>query len=189
MMPRMHFVTMPAASSMPAAAAPAGVSRRARTRAVAFDLLLCAGIQVAFGALAFLVFIFQTGGGARDLTTATATTGWAIALAAVPAWLGLLGHSSALLDGTPGQRSAGFEVEGCPTRRVVRLAVHPLSALGWWWLALVAALATIPGVPLLLAAAGLIVLGGGLISAVLLLRNPNALPLHDRLTGTRLVAR
>ena len=188
MMPRMHFMTMPA-SSMPAAAVPAGVSRRARVRAVAFDLLVCAGIQAGAGALAVLVFVLQTDGGARDLSTTTATTGWAIALAAVPAWLGLLGHSSALLAGTLGQRSAGLEVEGASARRVVRLAVHPLSALGWLWLALVAALATIPGLPLLLTAAGLLVISGGVVSAVMLLRDPNALPLHDRLAGTRLVAR
>lgn len=189
MMPRMQFSTMPGASSMPAAATPAGVSRRARTRAVVFDLLLCAGSQVAVGALALVVFMLQTGAGARDLTTASATTGWAVALAAVPAWFGLLGHSSALLDGTPGQRSAGLELEGTPTRRVLRLAVHPLSALGWLWLAVVAALATIPGVPLLLVAAAFSVVAAGAVSAVMLLRDPNTLPLHDRLTGTRLVAR
>lgn len=189
MMPWMQFAAIPSVSSMSTERSSARVSRRARVRAVAFDLLLCAGIQSALVALAFLLFIVQTGGGADDLGTTTATVGWALALAAVPAWLGLLGHSSTLLDGTPGQRSAGLGVEGAPTRRVARLAVHPLNALGWWWLALVAALAMIPGLPLLLTAAGFLALGGGVVSAVILLLDPSALPLHDRLAGTRLVAR
>jgi hypothetical protein len=189
MMPRMHSTAIPGASSMSTERSSARVSRRARVRAVAVDLLLCAGIQVAFGAIAFLLFVVSTGGGARDLATSTATLGWSIALAAVPAWLGLLGHASAVLDGTPGQRSAGLTVEGFPARRAVRLAVHPVSALGWLWLALVAALAAVPGLPFLLTAAGLIAIGGGVVSTVMLLLDPSALPLHDRLAGTRLVAR
>ncbi|MGE3960174.1 MAG: RDD family protein [Dehalococcoidia bacterium] len=158
-------------------------------RAVAFDVALCAGGQVVVAAVALLVFVLQTGGGETDLTARSATAGWAVALAGVPAWLGLLGHSSSLLGGTPGQRGARLAVEGSASRRLARLAAHPLGAIAWTWLALVAALATIPVVPILLAATALLAILAGLVSGAMLLRDPAALTLHDRIAGTRLVAR
>lgn len=192
MMPRMHSAAThgtPSTPTAPPGARPAGTARRARLLAVSFDLLLYAGAQAVLLALALLVFVLQTGGGERDLTAREATTGWAIALAAAPAWLGLLGHTSTVLGGTPGQRGAHLALEGGPVRRLVRIALHPLGAIGWGWLALVAWLAAIPGVPLLFASAAVLALIGGAASAVIVLRDPSSLPLHDRIAGTRLVAR
>ncbi len=166
----------------------ASISRRARLRACLIDLGLYALIQVAFGTITLVVFLAQSGGGARDLSSSAATVGWAIALAAVPAWLGAIGHAAAAEGATPGQHRSRTTVEGSPARRLARLAVHPLSALGWWWAMVVAVLATIPGLPLLLAAMSVTVVAGGAVSAALLLRDPEALPLHHRIAGTRLVA-
>ena len=186
MIPRMQFTaTSPSALEAP----PARIRRATRLRAVAVDLGLGIGIQFTFGAIALLVFLVTTGGGHRDLASSTATVGWAIALAGVPAWLGYLGHAVAVEGGTSGQQAAGLSVEGGPTRRLGRLAMHPLSAVGWCWLALVAAWATIPAVPLLLAAVAATVLGGSVISMALLAWNADAPALHDRLAGTRLAAR
>lgn len=163
--------------------------RAAGLRAFVFDLALLAGLQAATATVAVLVFLIQSGGGERDLTSSAATTGWAIALAAVPAWLGLLGQGYAAHDGTPGQHRAGLAVEGTPLRRLVRLALHPVGMLGWGWLALVSALAALTGLALLFASAAVIVALGGLASGAIVLARPGSLPLHDRIAGTRLVVR
>jgi len=182
----MQFTATNPATVMPGRPTP---RRRARLRGYVGDLGLYVVLQIAFGVLALVVFLVQTGGGARDLTSSTATAGWAIVLAAVPAWLGALGHATVTESRTPGQHRARTIVEGGPGRRLARLVVHPLSALAWWWATVVAVLSTIPGVPVLLAAMMISVLAGGVVSAALLLRDREALPLHDRIAGTRLVAR
>lgn len=185
MMPRMQSI--PAAGTITDNRAQAAIlSRRSRVGSVLRDLGLYGFGQLVLAAAALALSTVQTGWGERDLSTGTATFGWAIALAALPAWLGLLGQSAASYGSTPGQHAAGLVVEGAALRRVARIVVHPLGALGWAWLALVAALATVPAVPVLLAAAAILVLLGGVISAAMLLRSPDALPLHDRIAGTRL---
>ena len=186
MMPRMQFTaTSASAFEVP----PPRIARSARLRASAIDLGVGLGIQLGLGVLALLVFLVSTRGGDRDLSSGAAAIGWAIALAAIPAWFGYLGHAAAVEGGTPGQISAGVTVEGGPTRRLARLAMHPVSAIGWCWIALIAAWATVPGLPLMLAAVAVTVLGGGVVSVALLARDPNTPALHDRLAGTRLVAR
>src|SRR5690606_24298631 len=90
---------------------------------------------------------------------------------------------------TPGQAWSGLAVEGAPARRLLRLALHPLGAAGWWWLAAVTALATVPALPLLLTSMGVLVLAGGVVSAMLLIARPGAAALHDRMAHTRMVAR
>ena len=187
MMPPMHSATTPGASPFDASHAGPAVPRAARARALAFDLALCVGGQVAAATMALVVFLLQTSGGERDLTSSAATAGWAIALAGVPAWLGLLGHSCSLLGGTPGQRGAHVSIEGTPGRRIARLALHPTGTVGWAWLALVAALAAVPGVAILFAAVAILGAIGALVSAAILVRDPAALPVHDRIAGTRLV--
>lgn len=186
MMPRMQFT---ATSASATGASPHRTARSTRLRALVIDLGAGLAIQLGSGVLALLVFLASTSGGERDLSSSAAAIGWAIALAAVPAWFGYLGHAVAVDGGTPGQAATGLTVEGGPARRLARLALHPMSALGWCWLALVAGWATVPGVPLMLAAVAVTVLGGGVVSAVLLARDPGAPALHDRLAGTRLVAR
>jgi hypothetical protein len=186
MMPRMHFT---ATSASAAEASRHQTARSTRLRAFATDLGVGLGIQLGFGVLGLLVFLVSTRGGDRDLSSSAASIGWAIALAAVPAWLAYLGHASAVEGGTPGQTSAGLGLQGSPARRLARLAMHPVGAIGWCWLALVAAWATAPGLPLMLAAVAVTVLGGGVVSMALLARDPNAPALHDRLAGTRLVTR
>ena len=186
MMPRMQFTaTSASADETPTPR----TARSTRLRALAMDLGVGLGIQLGFGVLALLVFLVSTSGGDHDLSSSAAAIGWAIALAAIPAWFGYLGHAAAIDGGTPGQTSAGLTVEGGPTRRLARIAMHLVSAIGWCWLALVAAWATVPALPLMLAAVAVTVLGGGVVSVALLARDPNAPALHDRLAGTRLVAR
>src|SRR5690606_31924260 len=131
MMPRMHSIATGAAA-MPTTTADA--PRRTRVRALTADLALCAAVQIAFATAAVLLWLVQTEGGARDLSSRSATVGWAIVLAAVPGWLGMLAQSSAARGGTPGQRWSNLTVLGTPSRRLLRLAVHPVGAIGWGWL-------------------------------------------------------
>lgn len=189
----MYAAAIPTPSTPPAsstgAPSAARASRRARLGALALDLAVGLAFQAATLAAAFLLFVLRTGGGARDLQTAEATLGWAIALAAVPAWLGLLVHSALLRGATPGQRAAGLAVEGSPPRRVLRLAGHPVGVIAWAWLAIIAFLAAVPGGPLLLLAAAMTALTAGVISGVMLLARPGTALLHDHMAGTRLVTR
>lgn len=178
---------MQAITVMPPAPTTASVSRAVRLQAAARDAV--AGAVIGSVALAVAVaWLFGTSdGGAQDVDRAAATVGWAILLAAVPAWLSLLAISVPT-GATPGQRSSGLRVLGTPQRRLIRLAAHPFGATGWLWAASVLSLATVPVIPLLLAAVGVIVAGAGIASLVLLLIAPEAPALHDRLAGTRLVA-
>ena len=79
------------------------------------------------------------------------------------------------------------DASGAPIHRAARLALHPMGLLGWLWLAGVAWVAGLPVVawPLTLLAATNVL--ACLVTGVLWLARPSALPPHDRLAGTRLV--
>ncbi|MCK9486507.1 MAG: RDD family protein [Dehalococcoidia bacterium] len=161
-------------------------SRRARWGAVAIDILVGAGL--AAGALAggTAWLLVRTEAGTRDVPSGDAAFAFALLLSAVPAWLTLLAFSLATRGATPGQRSRHLEVQGAPWRRVVRLAVHPLGAAGWLWLAVVAMIAILPTLALLFASLGVTVLAGGVLSSLLALRRGEP-GVHDRVASTRLI--
>ncbi|MDA1010472.1 MAG: hypothetical protein O2888_03245 [Chloroflexi bacterium] len=145
-------------------------------------------VGATMGAFAWLLLVSDLG--SREPGSLASSVAFSLLLATVPAWYGTLAASSwagTARGATLGQARAGCTTEGPRGRRLLRLAVHPLGSIGWWWLAGVSALATVPVVPLLLTAVGILVLAGGAISATLALVRPSVPSLHDRIAGTRTV--
>lgn len=161
-------------------------SRRARWSACASDLALGGGAMAVATVLGVAWLLIRTGGGARDAQSGDAAFAFALALAAVPAWLTWLAFDLATRGGTPGQRARLLVVEGAPWRRVLRLAVHPVGAAGWLWLAVVAAIAVLPALTLLFASVATVVLAGGIVTALLTVRRRGEPGVHDRVAGTKL---
>lgn len=160
-----------------------------RLQASVIDAALGLGLVVLGSLIAFGWLLAVTGIGQQEPGALHNSVAFAIVLAAIPAWYGVLatGSLATPTSRTPGQSRAGLLVIGTPRRRLLRLSVHPLSAIGWWWLAGVSALATLPVLPLLLAAAGTIALLGGGVSLALLTVRPESRALHDRIAGTEIV--
>lgn len=161
-----------------------------RLGAVALDAVLGIVFLLVAGIVALGWLLVTTGGGAREATGVANSIAFAIVMGAPPAWLAYL-LSSAWPDiargATPGQVRREIAVEGSPARRLMRLALHPLATVGWWWLAVASWLATIPGLPLVLVSAGLLTAASGLLSVFLLAFRPQSPLLHDRIAGTRMV--
>jgi hypothetical protein len=163
------------------------VPRTARFLVNLLDGLLLVACLVAATAVAFAWLFVATRAGSATPTSFQATIAWSMVMAAVPAWAGVLVATSARdahSGSTPGQVRRRLTVPGSRRQRIARLSVHPISALAWWWAAAVAALATLPLVPLVLASLGLVALGGGFVSAVIVAVRPGTLALHDRIAGT-----
>lgn len=174
------------------AALPEGAVRVALARrwgAVGVDAGLGLGFTLIAAVVAVAWLLLRTRAGAVDVGAGDAAFAFALVLASVPAWLGLLAAGLIEDGATPGQRRAGLAIEGGRWERLARLAVHPLGAVGWLWLTVVAAIATVDGLAALFAAAAVIVLAGGVLSYALGLVRPGWPPLHDRIAGTRMVRR
>ncbi len=161
-------------------------SRVARWSAVSIDLALGAAFGGVAVALAFGWLLVRTSGGLRDVPAGDAAFAFALVMASAPAWLAWLAYDLATRGATPGQRARGLFVLGSPSRRVLRLAFHPLGAIGWSWLALVSWIAVIPLLPLLFASVWLVVLAGGITTALLSFMRPGHPAVHDRLAYTRI---
>ena len=167
-------------------------------RAAALALDAGSGLLAALAAavLATAWLLARTGRGALDPTDGDTALAFAVVAAVPAAWVAWLVLRLRRDAATPGQRALHLHVASArgleapapaATRAVVRLAVHPLGAVGWAWLAMLTALAG--GWPLD-AAFGLVALAvaaAGLASAAMLLVRPHARPLHDRIAGTRVV--
>ncbi len=164
-------------------------SRRARWAAVALDAAAGLGLALLLYGLGAAWLLVRTGGGERDVGSGDGTLAFALLMAAVPGWLAWLGFALFTGGATPGQRARGLAVAGTPWRRVLRLAIHPLGACGWFWLAAVAQMSLLPAVSLLLTAIGFVVLASGLASVVLTLRRRGARGVHDRIASTYLALR
>ena len=151
--------------------------------------LLTFGVWSAAGLALGVVWLFvRSSGGAVDIDVRDAQIATAIVLAMPPAWLAWFARG--VLSGrTWGQSRAGLLVEGTGPRRALRFAVHPLAAPIWTWLTLVLLAAG----QLLPAIATTIVLGavllGGLVSLLGWVFRPGTRAVHDRIAGTRVVAR
>jgi len=159
---------------------------------MAIDAAIGLAILTLSVAVAAVWLFAVTGAGASEPGSLANSVAFAIVMMSIPAWLAyLVGASCAGPEegATRGQRRAGIAVEGARLNRAVRLAAHPLGSAGWLWAAGVASLATVPGLPLLLAAMSIIVLAAGLVSVVMLTVRPRTAALHDRVAGTTVVCR
>jgi hypothetical protein len=174
------------------AEAPAPVATPGRARrlaAVLADVVAALAAQLGGLLLALVWLLAVTDRGRFDPTVREAEVAWALLFAALPAWFAWLAVRAARHRQTAAQRRLGVRIEAATgARAVLRLALHPLTALGWLWFA---GFATLLG-HWQLALGALALAGGwlaaGLLSGLLLLRSRDARPLHDRLAGTRLVA-
>ena len=171
----------------PTTAAPGAPPTR-RMLAVAVDLIY-GGAASLLAALASGGWLFlRTAWGRDDVPSGDATFASALLLAATPAWLAWTALRLAQRGATPGQARCGLRVTGSPRRRLLRLALHPLTVPGWLWLATLAAVATFEVLAVACAAAGGVALLGGLVTAGRTLLRPQARGLHDLIARTRLVS-
>jgi hypothetical protein len=170
--------------------------RGQRLAAVLFDFATAALAVAAAALLATLWLLARTDRGRHDPASADVLITTALILAAPPAWAAWQLLRIRRGGSTAGQLRLSLAVEsdgqGARSARpgaLLRLAYHPLSITAWLWLVAVALLLGSTLIALaLLGAAGVCAAGGG-VSAALVLRDPGARALHDRLAGTRLVRR
>jgi len=170
------------------AGAPA-ITRRQRVVAILIDLAILASLAAFALGIGMAWLLLRTGFGAEDPTSRDTHIAFGLLMATVPMWLTFVGRELILTASTPGQRHAKLAVQGSQRIRLVRLITHPIAAVGWLWLALIANLATLPLAPLFFTSAATIPILGGLITTLIALRSPTARGIHDHIAGTRLVAR
>ncbi len=177
----MRTVAEPFALPAPSPAVPPA----ARLRAGVVDLGRLLGTVAVAAALAALVLLALAGAASVDPGRGVTALVFAVAAAGVPAATGGMAFDLATSGATAGQRRAGIHLEGSRARRLAWFALSPVALPAWAWLAALAALATASTPALLLAAATLIVAVAAAASGVLVLLGGT--PIHERLTGTRLV--
>ncbi|MEX2229519.1 MAG: RDD family protein [Dehalococcoidia bacterium] len=170
--------------------------RRQRCAAVLLDFLTAALAVAAAALLATLWLLVRTGRGREDATSGDSLVATALVLAAPPAWAawqlvrvrrgaGTAGQARVSLAVTAHRRS----VPSTRTAATLRLLWHPLAVTAWLWLAALSVL--FDAIPAALVCLGLALVWvlAGVASAALVLRNPAARALHDRLAGTSLCRR
>ncbi|MPZ99804.1 MAG: hypothetical protein GEU80_10810 [Dehalococcoidia bacterium] len=160
--------------------------RRERLAAATFDLVtLCLALAVA-GLVATLFLLLRTGLGATDVGDVDAMLAFAALSASVPTWTAW--YALRLLDGASrGHAAAGLRVRGPAAGRLLRVVVHPLGAPFWLWLAgLAGLLGGRTAAQPFAVVAGVVVLGG-VVSLAMLLVRPGARALHDRAAHTTLL--
>ncbi|MFA7248193.1 MAG: RDD family protein [Dehalococcoidia bacterium] len=181
---------VPRALDHPASTAP-GVTRGRRLLASGRDALalippLAMAVVVAAGWL-----LARTSLGRDDASDRDTAIALAVVAAVPPAWLARLAFTLLTTHATEGQRTAGLRIEVRRARDrtalALRLAVHPLAVSGWAWGAGVLALAGVYAAALALAAVAALVCAAGLVSLAIVLVDPGARALHDRIAGTRVV--
>lgn len=159
--------------------------RPVRFAAVADDLgrLLVGSIATFLVALAFL--FWRTSWGAVDATASDTAIATALLLAPAPTWLAWMLAGAIEDSATPGQRRRGIGVQFASPRRrarLIRFAIHPLSAPGWLWLAAIAYLLALGPLSWLLTFVAAAVTVTGLGSTILLALGRRSL--HDLVLGS-----
>ncbi len=138
--------------------------------------------------VAFLVLLVRTEWGRYDPGDGDSLVAAALIAAVVPGWYAWLAAGAIWDASTPGQRTVGLLVLAPLSRRrlarIGRFLVHPVSVPIWLWLAVGAALATLPWLPLLFAAIAVTMLIVAAVSAGLVIRRPAARAIHDHVGGT-----
>jgi len=170
--------------------------RRRRCAAVLIDLASATLAVAAAALIATLWLLVRTAWGRDDPASGDALIATALVLAATPGWGAWQYTRVRRGEGTAGQALLGLTVrvrpDGTRARHAgasVRLAAHPLAITLWLWLAALAVMfERIPLALLWVGAAGVWALAG-IASTVVVMRDPSARALHDRLAGTSLVRR
>jgi len=167
-------------------------TRGERAAAVLIDLGVAVVATVAAAASALLYLFVRTGAGAADVGGGDSAVAAALVLAAPAGWLIWQGERARGGRGTVGQARMRLALAPAGARRMrpqARLAAHPLSAIGWLWLAALALVLDAPVAALPAAALAAVWVLLGLAATVAVTRHPGSRPLHDRVAGTRLVRR
>lgn len=176
----------PDASTAPAERDGDGRAPAARGRRVAatVDDLARLALGTIIALAASIGFLFwRTAWGAVDATALDTAIATAVLLTPAPTWLSWM-LAAALDDrATPGQHRRGLGVRFGRSEpsglRLLRFAIHPLSAPGWLWLAAIAFLIGAPLLSWLLLFIASVVAISGLGSVALLALGRRAL--HDLL--------
>lgn len=166
------------------------ITRRARLLASLVDLLSALPPLVIAALLATAWLLLRTSAGREDARGIDTAIALAIVGAVPPLWLARLAIGLVTRGATPGQYARGLRVtttRAPTTSALLRLALHPFGAIGWGWIAAVLALAHMYEAAALFAGPALLVGLGGLASLVMILVDPDARALHDRVAGTRVV--
>ena len=166
---------------------PGPLAPRGARFAAAFWDLSWLGLGSLLAVVVGFGFLFwRTRWGAVDAGDGDTALAAALVLSVVPTWLAWMLASLLGDGGTPGQRQLGLIVRGAanawPAARLLRFALHPLSAAGWIWLAAILFLMGAPSVGWLLIVTAAAITLGGLGSVVLLGVGRRAL--HDLLART-----
>ena len=144
--------------------------------------------MVAAVVVTTLWLLLRSGFGRDDTGGGDAVLALSLVAGVVPAWAVYVG-AALWRDGmTPGQRRIGVALDASRWRRLLRLAVHPVSLPAWVWFALTALLTGVPWLWLPFALAAVVVALAGAVSLLLLLVWPSMPALHDRVAGTALTA-
>ena len=134
--------------------------RRTRFAAAFWDLSWLGLGSLLAVAVGFGFLFWRTRWGAVDAGDGDTALAAALVLSVVPTWLTWLLASMFGDGGTPGQHRRGLvvgpAVHGWPVR-LLRFALHPLSAPGWIWLAAILFLMGAPSVGWLLIVAAAVV--------------------------------
>ncbi len=182
----------PTAASAPAP--PGGAPRRLRRLGAATADVVALWIAI-IGVLivANLYLLVRTAAGRYDVGDVDSLIAVTFEASIVPVWVAWQVFSVVRTGATAGQRLLGLRVETLPRAhagaRFLRMALHPVSAPAWLWLALMIWLAGAPRAlsltPVMGAAA--VVAAGVASGVILLVRPPGARAIHDRLARTRIV--
>jgi hypothetical protein len=153
-----------------------------------YDLGTLVLALLATGVVGTLWLLARTEWGRVDVALGEAVFAASLVAAAAPAWTAwqwlrlwdqgqTAGHRRLDLDARP-SLSGG--------RRVIELALHPVSVPAWGWLALTLIILEVPGVAWLAVVVTAFVALLGAVSLGLLLVRPAAQPLHRRIARMRL---
>lgn len=171
---------------------PGALTRRTRLAAGLSDVLALLPPLVIASTLAVTWLLARTAWGREDVRDLDSAIALALLGAVIPAWLARLAVSMITTGATPGQRARRLHLEATrdvpPVRAIaIRLATHPFGALGWAWIAGVLALAGLFEVAVVVAFIAAVIALGALASLAIILVRPDALALHDRVSGLRSV--
>ena len=178
------------AAAPAAAAAPRSGSRAALLLAIAIDAATLGLALFAGAAIGAAWLLLRSEAGSIDAPFRDAALALALCAAAVPAWTAWQWRALVEHGTTFGGRIARLDgVPAAPSRRLLRLLLHPISVPAWCWLAATVAVAAAPGDRAIewatagVALVALLLALLGLASLVQLLRRPHARSLHERLAS------
>lgn len=185
----------PTAAPTPAPPVPPGAAPRRLRRlgAATVDLVALWIATIGVLVVANIYLLGRTSIGRYDVGDIDSLIAVTLEASIVPVWIAWQVMSVAATGATAGQRLLGLRVEALPSAhagaRYLRMALHPISAPAWLWLALMIWLAGAPRTlsltPVL--AAGAVVAAGIASGVVVLARPRGARAIHDILARTCII--